>query len=273
MLPRRFQIVRPYLASLVHRSWERPPVGEVLRWLSQPGAERRARRYLREIHRHNNFWMLEFEGFNTPFYYPAQAPWVDLCHTIDECFSPANWHHFITPETPLLPTDTVVDCGAAEGLFSFVAAPRVHQVYAIEPVPLWQAGLHKTFDPLPQVTILPVGVGHQRGQLRMSNETIFSHISAQGELSVAIETVDHLFFARGIRVDFLKADIEGYEFQMLLGAEQTIRANRPRLALTVYHEANHVLQLQEFLAQLHPDYRFRVRGLAANGHPVLLLAF
>lgn len=37
--------------------------------------------------------------------------------------------------------------------------------------------------------------------------------------------------------DFLKADIEGYEYQMLLGAKESIQKNKPLLAIAIYHNA------------------------------------
>lgn len=72
---------------------------------------------------------------------------------------------------------------------------------------------------------------------------------------------------------FIKADVEGFESQTLLGAAQTIRQNRPRLALTVYHDQNHFAEIADFLRQIHFDYRISFRGIAANGNPVLLQAW
>jgi hypothetical protein len=64
--------------------------------------------------------------------------------------------------------------------------------------------------------------------------------------------------------------VEGYEFPMLLGAENVILVNRPRISVAVYHRANHHLEMMDYLRDLHPDYQYRTRGIAANGNPIFL---
>lgn len=105
----------------------------------------------------------------------------------------------------------------------------------------------------------------------MTDDEIFSRVSELGSLDVKIETIDSLFSDQ--EITFLKADIEGFEFPMLLGAEQVIRNNRPKIALTVYHDGNDFTEMREFLRNIHQDYQFKTKGIAANGNPVLFLAF
>ncbi len=273
MIPRRFQILRPYLASFIHPRFRRPPVSEVFRWITQPGKERRAAAYIESTREEEGFLAIKFRGVDLEFYYPLEASWIDLCQTVDEVFNPRNWHHFVTHETPLDSNDVVVDCGAAEGLFAFYAAPRVAKVYAIEPIPSWHPTMDRTFAALPNVEVMKVGTGDRDVTLRMTNSEIYSRVSADGELEIPIRTLDSLFAGRGDRVSFLKADIEGFEFRMLLGAEQLITKNRPKIAMTVYHGPNHFIEMREFLSDLHRDYRFKTTGMAENGNPVLFQAY
>jgi len=158
-------------------------------------------------------------------------------------------------------------------LFTFLAAPKVKKVFALEPIPAWRPALDKTFAGSSNVEILGVAVGHKSHETRMTNNGVYSGIDAGGELVIPVRTIDELFFAKNQPVTFIKADIEGNEFQALLGAENTIRANRPRLSLTVYHKTNHVVEIQHFLKEIHRDYKFRTRGIADNGNPVLLQVF
>jgi FkbM family methyltransferase len=273
MIPRRLRNLRPYFASLVHPRFNRPPLGEMARWIAQPGKEKRASSFIEKRETRDDFLEVRFHGFAETFYYPVGANWIDLCQTIDEVFNPKNWHHFVSDETPLRPDDTVVDCGAAEGLFTYFAAKHVAKIYAIEPIPMWHAGLAKTFAQFANIETLKVGVGHRDASMRMTDDEIYSRVSASGNLEIPIATLDTLFAAKDIPVSFLKADIEGFEFPMLLGAEEVIRRNRPRIALTVYHDANNFLEIQDYLRNLHADYRFRLRGIAENGNPVLLQAY
>jgi len=273
MIPLRFKIVRPYLASFIHRRFERPGLGEVIRWLIQPGKEKRASCYITKREEQGDFMAIHFCGFEEPFYYPRTASWIDLCQTVDEVFNPKNWHHFVSEHTPIHAEDTVVDCGAAEGLFSFYAAKTAKRVYAIEPIPMWHPALEKTFPSPSNVEVMKVGVGHTNAVLKMTDDEIYSRVSSTGKLDIPIRTLDSLFTASDIPVSFLKADIEGFEFPMLLGAEELIRKNRPKISMTVYHGANHFVEIREFLRNIHADYRIELRGMAENGNPVLLRAY
>ncbi len=274
MIPLRFRVIRPYLASFLHTTFNRPGVDEVARWLFQPGKERRANRFIVDRIDEGEFYRIQFRGLeDTPFYFPKTCRWIDLCQTIDECFNPKNWHHFFSNEVKIEPTDVVLDCGAAEGLFTLIAAPKAKKVFAIEPVPKWQKSLSKTFANHPNVEVIPVALGHRQAELRMTDDEICARISADGELVIQVETIDHLFFEQQRPVDFIKADVEGFEFQTLLGAERTIRENRPKISFTVYHSTNHFVEMREFLKDLHPDYHFATRGIAETGNPVLFQAY
>ncbi len=58
---------------------------------------------------------------------------------------------------------------------------------------------------------------------------------------------------------FLKADIEGYEYGMLLGAEKGIKANRPMIAVCIYHNAVDFYSIPLLIQRFVPEYHFAVR--------------
>jgi len=270
-LPGRVQIVRPYLASFLHKRFSRPPALEVLRFLVQPDKEGRAARYIQSREREGEFFKVVFSGHPaTPLYYPSACNWTDFCQTIDETFNHRNWHYFLSGGMALRDTDVVVDCGAAEGLFTLVAASKAKKVYAIEPLPEFGLGLGRTFGANPKVAILACALGHRQATAMIARDEIRSRLSANGSLQVRVDTIDGLMDDEDEAVTFIKADIEGHEFQMLLGAENTIRTHRPRLSLTVYHSQNSVPQIREYLRQLQTDYAFRTVGIAETGNPVIL---
>jgi FkbM family methyltransferase len=273
MIPRRFTNLAPYFASYIHKRFERPTFSEMFRWIFQPGKEARAAKYIQSKTSNEKFLEVTFKNHEKVFYYPSSASWVDLCQTVDECFNPDNWHHFISPETPIGSEDVVVDCGAAEGLFSIVAAQKARMVYAIEPVPFWHVSLNKTFQQYQNIELLPYGVGHKDAEMQMTNDEIYSRITSDGGIHISVRTLDSLFFDKDIAVSFIKADVEGFEFQTLLGAENLIRKNRPKISITVYHDTNHFLEIMDYLRNIHSDYTFKLRGIASNGNPILLQAF
>lgn len=271
MLPLRFRIIRPYLAGLIHSNTRLPSVPDFLRYLFQPGKTKRASKYIENVSEEGDFVRINFKGFaGRPFYYPANCRWIDLCQTIDECFNPRNWHHFFSENITISKDDVVVDCGAAEGLFTFIASARAKKVFAIEPVPTFVRALEKNFGNAPSVTIIPCALAHRATTAAMSDDEIFSRLNPSGRLEVQVTTIDRLLDECEEKISLLKADIEGFEFAMLLGAEKTIRRCRPKISLTVYHPQNNVAEMMDFLAGLHPDYRFAAKGFSDCGHPVVL---
>ncbi|MHA3774623.1 FkbM family methyltransferase [Verrucomicrobiota bacterium sgz303538] len=274
MLPVRFRILAPYLASFIFSRTPRPPFLEVLKYLLQPSKTQRASKYIKERVTDGEYFSIRFSRFpQRAFYYPVALRWESLCQTVDECFDPQHWHQFLSGEIDLKPDDVVVDCGAAEGLFTFVAAQTVQRVFAVEPVPAYLAALRRNFGTDQNVTVLPYAVGHRQTQARMSQNELASHISAEGELAIEVRPLDDLFPEDGTPVSFLKGDVEGYEFPMLLGAQRLIAQHRPRIVLAVYHPQNCVPEICDYLRSIHKDYRFRMRGISEVGNPVLLQAW
>jgi FkbM family methyltransferase len=269
MLPLRLRVIRPYLSGLIYSETPLPPLMEFLRYLVQPGKQKRASKYISEVSAEGDFIKVCFKNFeDRPFYYPAGCRWMDFCQTVDECLNPENWHHFFSDNIAMSNSDIVIDCGAAEGLFTFIVSATARKVFAIEPVPIFVRALEQNFRDVSNVTIYPCAVAHRVTTSAMSNDEILSRLSPAGALEVQVTTIDHLF--PNDNISLLKADLEGFEFPMLLGAEKTISRCRPKLALTVYHPQNNVLEIMDFLLALHPDYKFATKGISESGHPVLL---
>ena len=63
---------------------------------------------------------------------------------------------------------------------------------------------------------------------------------------------------------FLKMDIEGAEYDALLGAEQTIRRCRPKLAICVYHGYDDLWRIPLLIDSMVPDYTFCLRHNGGN---------
>lgn len=77
-----------------------------------------------------------------------------------------------------------------------------------------------------------------------------------------IETVslDRYFERKGEEcITFLKADIEGAEWDMLHGGEQIIRRSRPKMAISIYHNIYDFFRIPLYLKELVPSYHFAVR--------------
>ena len=65
-------------------------------------------------------------------------------------------------------------------------------------------------------------------------------------------------------VSFIKMDVEGAEMDVLQGMKETIRKDKPRIAVCIYHKYNDVVDVSSFLLNLVPDYKFYIRHYNSN---------
>lgn len=199
----------------MHPRFERPRPSEIARWILQPSNEARAAKFIADVSTSDGFRTVSFDGIPDLFYFPENTSGKDFCQKLDECFNAANWHRFFSDQTPVGPDGTVIDCGAAEGVFSFRAGRRAKRVYTIEPVPSWSAGLERAAAQFPHLEVMHYGVGAKSTIMRMTDAGIYSRLSGSGNIEVKVERLDNLF--RTGPFTFLKADMSASNFRCSWG--------------------------------------------------------
>lgn len=65
-------------------------------------------------------------------------------------------------------------------------------------------------------------------------------------------------------VTMIKADIEGFELEMLKGAKTLIKRCQPKLAISIYHKPEDFFEIPMFIHSLVPDYKMAIRHHAPN---------
>ena len=189
-----------------------------------------------------------------------------------------------TVKALLAPGGTFVDLGANEGYFSVVAAARVGpngRVVAIEPQRRLEPVLRRNFalNNCTQVTLAPVAVSDHAGTAEL-HLTPSMNNSASGlqaptryplfRQPVVLATLAQVFAKAGIeRCDLLKIDIEGWEYEAVLGSRELFTARRVRaLALEVHP---HLLSRRGFEASAITDFLAGCgyRGVPGHGHLLL----
>jgi FkbM family methyltransferase len=149
------------------------------------------------------------------------------------------------------PAAVVFDVGAHAGQYTklFARAAAQGRVYAVEPGSYARSilGTVVWLHRLGNVAVLPMALGAVSGL-----DTLTLPVKGRGSLGfglahlgaaedrwhkvaqelVALTTLDAVVAALGLdRVDFIKADIEGWELRLLHGSVDTLRRFRPRLML------------------------------------------
>lgn len=140
-----------------------------------------------------------------------------------------------------------LDIGACFGWYSILFSQlvgRTGEVHAFEPVPdnrdCLQANL--ALNHCTNVKVNPFALGEQptTTEIFIPHDGVSGSLRAHAKLDdckaikVEVDTLDQYAASNGLqRLDFIKADIEGAEFLMLKGAEQTLSKYRPTLMLEV----------------------------------------
>ncbi|MBU2544900.1 FkbM family methyltransferase [Patescibacteria group bacterium] len=168
-------------------------------------------------------------------------------------------------EVKLKQGDVVIDAGANLGIFSLFASKKVGpggKVYAFEPILENRELLRKTIElnKINNIEIIPYALGKKEEDLLMSIEmdklgSSSGFFQKGSERSVKQISLDKFVEQRQIsKIDFIKADIEGMEHELLIGAEQTIKKFKPKLSICTYHKLGDLENLSKDIKSIEPRY-------------------
>jgi len=151
-----------------------------------------------------------------------------------------------------LPKDgVVIDVGANLGFTALLFAKHVGsggKIFAFEPSPPVYAKLLQVVEKnqLSNVHCFNLGCGMERKRETLlvpassGNATIkrsgLDSLEACREIDIEIDTLDHVILPLTPRVDFLKIDTEGFEDQVLSGAEEVVARYRPVVYIELSQE-------------------------------------
>lgn len=119
---------------------------------------------------------------------------------------------------------TAVDVGAHVGMWTYNLAPHFECVRAFEPVSEHRSCFAKNVL-APNVIMYPLALGAERGMVSIKtgpDSTGDSWVNGVGD--IRMETLDSFEFDD---IDLVKLDCEGYEENVLRGAQQTLHRSRP----------------------------------------------
>ena len=89
----------------------------------------------------------------------------------------------------------------------------------------------------------------------MGGSFLFAQGTQTGEIPVKkLDT-----YLAGAPVTHLKADVEGFEIPLIRGACQSIKAYRPKIAMSVYHRLTDCVEIPLLLRSMVPEYKMALR--------------
>jgi FkbM family methyltransferase len=141
---------------------------------------------------------------------------------------------------------TVIDIGAHVGYYTLLAsmlAGETGSVWAFEPEPTNAAFLrqHMYLNNCGNVHVEEVAVSNSSGRARFvcGKGSGTGHLDGAGDMEVHTVRLTDFCAARGIRPSALKIDVEGAEAEVIAGARELIRSNRPVIFLSTHGAALH----------------------------------
>ena len=159
-----------------------------------------------------------------------------------------------------LPDEYFVDCGAADGdtIAEFKKRwPRFRKITAFEPDPENMEKLREATRDDARIERIQGAVSNSdRMESFSATGDQTSHLGS-GEMKVRCYRLDDVM--KHEKPTFLKMDIEGSEFEALLGAQQIIMKYSPVLAICAYHKPDDIWQLPLLIHALNPNYKLFLR--------------
>ena len=162
---------------------------------------------------------------------------------------------------------TVVDAGAYNGDTAREAIAyfeKLERIYAIEPDKRnFKKLLRFSEEQIIEITPINAAVWNrdEEGTFNLSgnrNSSVSSTASYEHKVdNIALMTIDCL----KINPQYIKYDVEGAEYEALLGSLETIRKSRPSLLVSIYHRSRDIFALPELIAAKAEGYKLYVRRL------------
>ena len=178
--------------------------------------------------------------------------------------------------------ESLVDCGAYDGdtLREFLACydSNFAAVYPIEGDSVSFDKLSRYVGSLPsslssKIHPIHCALGATRGVVRFSADGVtgsnIEHADTAG-LDVPCYPLDELPIPE--QVTMIKMDIEGAEYDALLGARRMIQRDSPVLAICVYHTQSDIWRIPLLVRSMLPEHKLYLRSYEGDGFQTVMYA-
>lgn len=183
--------------------------------------------------------------------------------------------YFDLPEIRPDAEEVFIDGGSFDGgtLADFVtfAGGKYRKIYAFEPITSQYENVRQNISEwkIERTNVINKGLWSSDTTLSFIENSAGSRASANGHLKIPVTTIDSVIAER---VTFIKLDVEGAEMEALKGAAATIRRDKPKLAISLYHLPTDVVNIPTYILSLVPEYRLFIRHYYYNHWETVLYA-
>lgn len=192
-------------------------------------------------------------------------------HDIELIWEIYDEHQYFANDLVKQAKGCFVDCGAFQGdtLKSFLGqiGSSSYQYYAFE-ADRDNYEILKNYCKehlLENVYPLNLGVWNQKECLYFKSDDVTGDVSGKvmedkkdgNSVKIMADSIDHVLSQENI--DFIKMDIEGAEINALNGAKRSIIKSKPVLAISAYHQLEHLWEIPILIKEINKDYQIYFR--------------
>lgn len=98
-------------------------------------------------------------------------------------------------------------------------------------------------------------------------------IENAGDVVINTTSIDNYCRENNIMPSFIKLDVEGVEKEVLVGAKEIIKKNKPKLAISLYHKYKDLWELPYLINQICSEYEFYLGHHRDNWFETILYAY
>ncbi len=180
--------------------------------------------------------------------------------------------------------EVFLDIGVLNGDSSFLFSkhcPNYKQIYLFEPTKKSYEKAEKLLKSrgVERFELFNVGIYSEKTTLNFLDDDTMpesNQISENGTITIHVDTLDHFFLHNSTKnllpPTFIKMDIEGAELAALKGGAKTIKKYKPKLAISMYHKPEDMIEIPAYILSLVPEYKLYLRHYSTNDCETVLYA-
>lgn len=197
---------------------------------------------------------------------------------LSDIIQPLSNQYFEPTLYTLCQKDFFVDCGAYDGdtleLLMSNTGGKIAGYYGFEPNEHNFKILQRRAVKYSNLEIIKKGVFKENTTLSFNvpydSISSSSAILDSGNETIEVVSLDNAL--EGKKVTFVKMDIEGAEMDALFGAKKIIQAQKPTLAISVYHKFDDFWKIPSLVDSFGVGYRYFLRHYTLDSSETILYA-
>jgi FkbM family methyltransferase len=175
----------------------------------------------------------------------------------------------------------VIDGGAFTGDSALIFGKEYlfNNIYSFEPNRSNLIKLKENIAEYKMENVIPInkGISSKEGKVKFRVQGMASSVSSGGSEEIEVTAIDKFAENNGSNMDIglIKFDIEGSEFDGIVGCINTIKKFRPVLLISIYHTGKDFFEIKPLLESLNLGYKFMIKKINPNSpaREIMLIAY